>query len=87
MAKLGVVLGDYNNNREDVDAGQIMRDVAEVNLFWSFKIHIHVYTEKGCSKKTKQFSFHDITAWQHQNFGKKCKNPNTYGVIFKFKLC
>ena len=41
MAKLGVVLGDYNNNREDVDAGQIMRDVAEVNLFFSFTININ----------------------------------------------
>ena len=41
MAKLGIVLGDYNNNREHVDAGQIMRDVAEVNLFFSFTIHIN----------------------------------------------
>ena len=32
MAKLGVVLGDYSNKQEDVDAGQIMRDVAEVSF-------------------------------------------------------
>jgi len=32
MAKLGVVLGDYSNKQEDVDAGQIMRDVAEIRI-------------------------------------------------------
>ena len=31
MAKLGIVLGDYNNGQEDIDPGQIMRDVAEVS--------------------------------------------------------
>jgi len=30
MAKLGIVLGDYNNGQEDIDPGQIMRNVAEV---------------------------------------------------------
>ena len=31
MAKLGIVLGDYNNGQEDIDPGQIMRNVAEVS--------------------------------------------------------